>query len=71
MTQQQLFKTINESPWINRVLLAALLLLGKEFYEGVRNDFNYMKTEIEKVRTDVEVLKREVQLLTDYNLTKK
>jgi uncharacterized membrane protein SirB2 len=54
-------------PWINRFLMGVIIY----FVQGFYSDSKKTTEEMRQMRTDVEVIKKEVQFLTDYNVNPK
>lgn len=60
-------KDAMNSPWINRILLGVVIY----FAQSVYRDNQEMKINVQSMRTDIEVMKKEIQMLTDYKIDPK
>jgi hypothetical protein len=60
-----------DSPWINRVLLAALIWFIQDSYTNLRDDIKDVKVDIGNVKADIKTLRREVELIENFNLQPK
>lgn len=68
MSQQ--FKWL-DSPWINRVLFAALIWFIKDGYQTLRGDIAVLQVEATNIKGDVQTLRREVELIENFNIQPK
>ena len=60
-------KEFMNSPWINRILLCVVAYFSQQILVENRA----MKQDVQSMRTEIEVMKKEVQLLTDYKIDPK
>lgn len=60
-------KEFLNSPWINRFLLGVVIYFAEQMYVDNRE----LKTNVVSMRTDIEVMKKEIQILTDYKVDPK
>lgn len=60
-----------DSPWINRVMFAALIWFVQDSYATLRSDIKTVKEDISNVKADIKRLSREVELVENFNLQPK
>ena len=64
-------KDFLNSPWINRILLLVVAYFAEETMRENRELRIEVQSNIQKITTDIEVMKKEIQLLTDYKIDPK